>query len=48
MGLYRNRPDKGYSLVDCISFVVMRERGVIDVFTHDRHFEQEGFRRLIK
>jgi len=41
------RPDKTYSLCDAVSFVVMRERGIIDALTTDRHFEQEGFRRLL-
>jgi uncharacterized protein len=41
--LYENRPDKGYSLTDCISMVVMRERSILEVLTADRHFQQEGF-----
>ena len=40
---YRARPDKGYSLTDCISMNVMRERGLTEVLTHDHHFTQEGF-----
>jgi len=39
------RPDKRYSLTDCVSFVVMRERGIAEAFAFDRHFEQEGFAR---
>src|SRR5262245_40567734 len=42
--LYRHRPDKGWSLTDCISFVVMQERGVRDALTADQHFAQAGFR----
>lgn len=45
--LYRQRPDKGYSLTDCISMLVCRQLGIVDVLTHDRHFEQEGFRILL-
>lgn len=45
--LYERRPDKEYSLVDCISMVVMREREIQEVLTHDHHFEQEGFRLLL-
>lgn len=45
--LYESRLDKGYSLTDCISMNVMRERGIIEVLTHDRHFAQEGFVVLI-
>jgi uncharacterized protein len=45
--LYENRLDKGYSLIDCISMVVMRERGIQESLTHDHHFEQEGFSILL-
>lgn len=45
--LYESRLDKGYSLTDCISMNVMRERGIIEVLTHDHHFAQEGFVVLI-
>jgi predicted nucleic acid-binding protein len=41
--LYERRLDKGYSLTDCISMQLMRERGIIEVLTHDHHFTQEGF-----
>lgn len=43
--LLRGRPDKRYSLTDCVSFVAMRERGIATAFAFDRHFEQEGFVR---
>ena len=46
--LYRARPDKGYSLTDCISMQTMRHEGLTDVLTNDRHFEQEGFRALFR
>jgi len=46
--LYRARPDKGYSLTDCISMQTMRNEGLIEVLTNDRHFEQEGFRALFR
>lgn len=36
--LYENRPDKGYSLTDCISMNVCRHHGVSEVLTHDDHF----------
>ncbi len=42
--LYRDRPDKRYSLTDCISMQTMRREGLTEVLTNDRHFEQEGFR----
>jgi predicted nucleic acid-binding protein len=44
--LYRSRPDRGYRLVDCISMQAMRQEGLTEVLTNDRHFEQEGFRTL--
>lgn len=46
--LYAGRPDKGYSLTDCISMATMRREGLTDVLTNDRHFEQEGFRALFR
>jgi predicted nucleic acid-binding protein len=46
--LYKARPDKGYSLTDCISMIEMRERNIRDVLTHDRHFAQEGFNLLFR
>jgi uncharacterized protein len=46
--LYKARPDKGYSLTDCISMVEMRNRHMVDVLTHDRHFAQEGLNLLLR
>jgi predicted nucleic acid-binding protein len=46
--LYSARPDKGYSLPDCISMETMRREGLTDVLTNDRHFEQEGFRPVFQ
>ena len=48
LSLYETRPDKGYSLTDCISMQTMRREGIADVLTNDRHFEQEGFRALFR
>jgi predicted nucleic acid-binding protein len=42
------RPDKEYSLADCISMQTMRKEGLTEVLTNDRHFEQEGFRALFR
>lgn len=44
--LYHERPDKMWSLTDCISFVVMRELHLKEALTGDRHFEQAGFRPI--
>jgi predicted nucleic acid-binding protein len=41
--MYEKRLDKGYSLTDCISMIVMRDQGITEILTHDNHFEQEGF-----
>jgi hypothetical protein len=46
--LYRQRVDKSWSLTDCISFVIMRQRGIAEAFTGDHHFEQAGFVALLK
>ena len=43
VAMYEKRPDKGYSLTDCISMIVMRDQGITEILTHDNHFEQEGF-----
>ncbi|HEY0140337.1 MAG TPA: PIN domain-containing protein [Thermoanaerobaculia bacterium] len=43
LALYAARPDKEYSLVDCMSMVVMEERGIRHVLTNDHHFTQAGF-----
>ena len=45
--LYDARLDKGYSLTDCISMNLMRERGITEILTHDHHFTQEGFTILL-
>lgn len=45
--LYRQRSDKQYSLVDCISMHTMRSRKIKRALTYDHHFEQEGFEVLI-
>ena len=41
--LLQRRPDKRYSLTDCVSFLLMRERGISVALAFDRHFEQESF-----
>lgn len=52
-GLYRaafeyleSRPDKRYSLTDCLSFVLMDRLGIHQALAFDAHFEQAGFVRL--
>jgi hypothetical protein len=46
--LYAERPDKDWSLTDCISFVVMNRLRLTEALTADRHFEQAGFKVLLK
>jgi predicted nucleic acid-binding protein len=46
--LYASRPDKEWSLTDCISFVVMQREGITEALTGDHHFEQAGFTALLK
>ena len=47
MTLLWQRLDKDYSLCDAVSFLLMRELGLAEALTTDRHFEQEGFVRLL-
>jgi uncharacterized protein len=48
IALFAARPDKNWSLTDCISFVVMQERSITDALTADHHFEQAGFVALLR
>ena len=42
--MFKQYDDKNFSFTDCTSFVVMRQQGLRDVFSFDRHFEQMGYR----
>ena len=46
--LYHQHRDKVWTLTDCASFVVMRERGLAAALTEDHHFEQAGFTALLR
>ena len=46
--LYSERLDKEWSLTDCISFVVMKDNNLMKALTTDHHFEQAGFRALLR
>jgi predicted nucleic acid-binding protein len=45
---YQRRLDKGYSLTDCASMQIMRQLGIYEILTFDRHFQQEGFLALLR
>ena len=44
VNLFDRYQDKTWGLVDCLSFVVMREMQITTALTFDHHFEQAGFR----
>ena len=44
---YKKYDDKEWGMIDCISFVVMRQEGVSQALTFDHHFEQAGFQILM-
>lgn len=45
---HKRRPDKDWSLTDCTSFVTMTQSGSTAALTHDLHFEQAGFKALLR
>lgn len=45
--MYKSYQDKSWSLVDCISFVVMNDAGVRQALTADQHFTQAGFQTMM-
>ena len=46
--LFERRMDKEWSLTDCLSFVVMHQNGLTEALTSDEHFEQAGFKALLR
>ena len=46
LDFYSSHSDKRWSLTDCLSFVVMKERNITDALTGDHHFAQAGFHAL--
>lgn len=47
LDLYEARPDKDWGLTDCVSFVIMSDRGLVDAITADVHYQQAGYRALM-
>lgn len=45
--LFSERMDKEWGIVDCLSFVVMKDLGINEALTADRHFLQAGFVKLL-
>ncbi len=45
--LFKERPDKEWSLTDCVSFVLLQERGISESLTADEHFVQAGIKALL-
>jgi uncharacterized protein len=48
VALFARRPDKEWSLTDRISFAAMEQRGLSDALTGDHHFEQAGYRAVLR
>jgi predicted nucleic acid-binding protein len=48
LDFYRQRPAKDWGLTDCVSFIVMQDYDLIEALTYDSHFEQAGFRALLR
>ncbi len=48
LAMHAERLDKSWSLTDCISFALMRQREITDALTYDHHFEQAGFKALLR
>lgn len=46
--LYRTHKDKSWGMTDCISFIVMHERAIVDALTNDQDFRQAGFNALMR
>lgn len=46
--LFCERPDKEWGLIDCVSFIVMKELAITEALTNDDHYRQAGFRVLMR
>ncbi len=48
LDFYAAHRDKNWSLTDCASFLVMKQEGITEALAHDHHFEQAGFKALLR
>lgn len=48
LDFYHQHADKEWTLTDCASFVIMRDKGILEALTGDQHFQQAGFKVLFK
>ncbi|BCL37759.1 hypothetical protein NSMS1_42060 [Nostoc sp. MS1] len=46
--LYCESPDKEWGFIDCVSFIVMQYSGITEALTANEHFQQAGFRALLR
>jgi predicted nucleic acid-binding protein len=46
--LYAQRLDKAWSHTDCSSFCIMQQAGITEALAYDKHFEQAGFKALLR
>jgi uncharacterized protein len=46
--LYCDSPEKEWGFVDCVSFIVMQYSGITEALTANEHFQQAGFRALLR
>ena len=44
---YKSRPDKDWGLTDCSSFIIMKEKSLVEALTSDHHFQQAGYQTLL-
>jgi len=47
LAMFGKYHDKEWGLVDCLSFLVMREMKITHALISDEHFEQAGFIKLL-
>ncbi|QLE54356.1 type II toxin-antitoxin system VapC family toxin [Nostoc sp. TCL26-01] len=46
--LYCDSPEKEWGFIDCVSFIVMQYSGITEALTANEHFQQAGFRALLR